>query len=223
VVCATDKAICLADLFVSNAMSILTALQRKWKYSVKSPGVGRLVYREGNREYTFPIYEENGVLMLVDIPSALRIHFFFNWYAQPCDFSPATRARIVPRIVEHLRTHGMDVTVFSRGNDGNRKLEFHPELFEYRACASDLLAEAGFAGFGDYAAIDLVHEEYGLEITGIRDEIDARKMLVMLGRDFPHWHHRRVYFQQHDGEPGWTLVICMLASEPCVSGWHDES
>lgn len=163
------------------------------------------------------------MLVLVNAPSALRVHFFFNWYAQPCDFPPATQARIVPRITEHLRAEGIEVRVFSRGEAEKQELQFHPELFAQRGRVSDLLSEAGYAGFGDYAAIDLVHEEYGLEVTGIRNEMDARKMLGLLGREFPHWHHRRICFQQHGGEPGWTLIICMFASGPCVSGWHDES
>src|SRR5579885_1135368 len=97
-------------------MSMLAALAKRWHYSVENPGAGRLLYREGNREYTFPIYEENGVLVLVGVPSSQRIHFFFNWHWHPeQEFSVAARERILPRIEEHLRAAGAEVRVFERG------------------------------------------------------------------------------------------------------------
>ena len=75
------------------------------------------VYREGNREYTFPIYEEDGVLVLVGVPSSQRIHFFFNWYWHPQEFPAAARERILPRIEEHLRAAGARMRVFERDDD----------------------------------------------------------------------------------------------------------
>jgi len=62
-------------------MSIIAALTRKWNYSVGDPERDELVYREGNHEFTFPIYEEDGVLVLVGAPSSQRTHLFFNWYS----------------------------------------------------------------------------------------------------------------------------------------------
>jgi hypothetical protein len=204
-------------------MSILTALRKKWNYSVESPGTGRLVYREGNREYTFPIYEEAGVLVLVGVPSAQRIHFFFNWYWHPTDFSATAEARILPRIAEHLGATGAEVRVITRGDAAEQELEFHPELFEHRGRASELLEEAGYTWFSDYNSIDLVHEEFGLEIGGIPNERDVKPILAALKRGFPHWHHTRVYNHEHGREPGWTLVICMFPPQSCASGSYDES
>jgi hypothetical protein len=204
-------------------MSILAALRKKWNYSVESPGKGRLVYREGNREYTFPIYEDDGALVLVGIPSAQRIHFFFNWYWHPTDFSPATKARILPRITEHLGANGMEVRVLSPGGGLEQELEFHPELFEYRGRASELLEEAGYSWFSDYKSIDLVHEEFGLEIGGIPNERDVKPILAALKRGFPHWHHTRIGNHEQGREPGWTLAICMFPPQACPSGSYDES
>jgi hypothetical protein len=203
-------------------MSILAALTKKWNYSVENPGAGRLVYREGNREYTFPIYEEDGVLVLVGVPSRQRIHFFFNWYWHPRDFSPAARARILPRVAEHLRASGARVRVLPARERAPQDLAFHPELFAERGRASELLEAAGYAWFGDYSSIDLVHEDYGLEIGGIRNEADVMPILAALRRGFPHWHHTRVCLHEDGREPGWIVTICMFPSEPCASGWVDE-
>jgi hypothetical protein len=203
-------------------MSILAALRRKWNYSVESPGAGRLVYREGNREYTFPIYEDNGVLVLVGVPSEQRIHFFFNWYWHPRDFPAPAGARILPRIAEHLRADGTPVKVLARSDGSSPDLQFHPELFEHRGVASELLEEAGYSWFSDYSSIDLVHEEFGLEIGGIRNATDVKPILAALQRGFPHWHHSHVAHYDRGREPGWTVVICMFPPESCASGSVDE-
>jgi hypothetical protein len=199
-------------------MSFLAVLRRKWKYSVENPGPGRLIYREGNREYTFPVYEDDSGTVLVGVPSSQRIHFFFNWYWHPRDFPPAASKRILPRIAEYLRADGSRVRVFSRGEG----LEFYAELFACRARASELLEEAGFTWFVDYSAIDLAHEVYGLEIGGIKSERAAGRMRVVLLEGFPHWHHARASLHGGGPDPGWTLSVSMFPSESRASGSYDE-
>ncbi len=194
-------------------MSMLGALAKKWNYSVQSPGAGRLLYREGNREYTFPIFQENGVFILVGVPSSQRIHFFFNWYAQPQEFPPAARDRILPRIEEHLRAAGERVRIFDREEPGGDFI-FYPELFESRNRAIELLEAAGLQWFSDYASIDLLHGEYGLEIGGIQNESDVRIIAEALQDGFPHWHHQNVCVHDHGREPGWTVALCMFPSTP---------
>ena len=54
-------------------MSMFSALAKRWNYSVENAGEGRVLYREGNREYTFPLYAQDGVWVLVGAPSAQRI------------------------------------------------------------------------------------------------------------------------------------------------------
>jgi len=204
-------------------MSMLAALARRWNYSVESPGMGRLLYREGNREYTFPIFkdEENDCLVLVDVPSSQRIHFFFNWHWHPQDFPAAARARILPRIVERLRAMGTEVRVFERAGGAGEEFEFYPELFAARGLAAELLEEAGYTWFGDYSSIDLMHEDYGLEVCGIRTEAGMRRVAETLRRGFPHWHHQNVSFQDHGRDPGWAVSLCMFPSRSCNSGWYD--
>jgi len=206
---------------VASAMSIIAALKKKWHYSVENPGAGRLVYREGNREYTFPIYEEEGVLVLVGVPSSQRIHFFFNWYWHPREFTAATRSRILPRLEQHLQAGGAQVRLITREEREERDFEFYPELFEHRARASELLEEAGYTWFSDYSSIDLLNEEYGLEICGIQHERNIRPMAEALQRGFPHWHHQRVCLHDQGREEGWTLSLCMFPSRSCNSGWYD--
>lgn len=202
-------------------MSILAALAKRWHYSVDYPGTGRVLYREGNREYTFPVYEEEGAVVLVSIPSSQRIHFFFKWYWHPQDFSRAAQERILPRIVEHLGANGAEVRVFERGRAGE-EFEFYPALFEDRTRASELLEEAGYTWFADYSSIDLLHEDYGLEICGLHTEGDVKRVAEALRRGFPHWHHQNVCLQDRGRDPGWAISLCMFPSRSCNSGWYDE-
>ena len=204
-------------------MSLLTALREKWNYSVESPGTGRLLYYEGNREYTFPLYEEDGVLVLVDAPSRQRTHYFFSWQLHPTEYTAVTRARILPRIQDHLRSRGAQVRIHDCAADTERSLEFHPELFEHRARAIELLEEAGYNWFSDYGSIDPMHEEYGLEIGGVPHGHDVEAILTALKLGSPHWHHHHVCFHEHGREPGWAIMIHMLPMQSCPSDFHDES
>lgn len=189
-------------------MSLLAALAKRWNYSVKNPGGGRVLYREGNREYVFPIFQENGEIVLVSEPSSQRIHLFFNSCAEPREFSIATRDRILPRIVEHLRDAGTNVRVFHRPEQGD--FVFYPELFDSRNRAIELLEAAGLHWFSNYASIDLLHGEYGLEIGGIQNEADVAIIADALQRGFPHWHHQNACVYDHGREPGWSVALCMF-------------
>ena len=168
--------------------------------------------REGNREYTFPVFQEQDTIVLVGVPSSQRIHLFFNWYAQPQEFSAASRNRILPRIEEHLRALGERVRVFERAEAGGDFI-FYPELFDSRNHAIEMLETAGFSCFADYSSIDLLHGEYGLEICGIQNEADVPAIAEALQRAFPHWHHQNVCVHDHSREPGWTVALCMFPSE----------
>lgn len=203
-------------------MSILAALTKKWNYSVESPGAGRLVYREGNREYTFPIFEDEGDWVLVGVPSSQRIHFFFNWCWHPREFPAAARARILPRIEEHLRAAGARVRIFEREENVEEDFEFYPELFEHRSRASELLETAGYTWFSDYTSIDLLHEEYGLEICGVQNECDVKPIVDALQQGFPHWHHQKVSLHDYGRDPGWAVSICMFPSRSWSTERYDE-
>lgn len=194
---------------------MFAALAKRWNYSVENAGEGRLLYREGNREYTFPLYEENGVWVLVSVPSAQRIHFFFSWHWHPQEFNAKTGERILPRIAEHLRAGGAEVRIFERAGQAEEEFEFYPELFEHRGRATELLDEGGLTWFTDYSSIDLLHADYGLEVCGIKSQRDARRVAMALQRGFPHWHHQNVCLHDSGREPGWAVALCMFPSRSC--------
>ncbi len=57
---------------------------------------------------------------------------------------------------------------------------FHSELFECRATAMEVLAENDFDWLTHYSAIDLLHQEFGMEVAGINEEVDAKVILRIL-------------------------------------------
>lgn len=62
---------------------------------------------------------------------------------------------------------------------------WHPELFDYRGRVLEALDQAGFEHHQDFESVDLLHDEYGVEIVGIPDESLAAKMLGLLARAVP--------------------------------------
>src|SRR3954454_15126925 len=87
---------------------------RRDKFHVTLDFPGRLIYREGNCEFTFPVYESNREWILVDAPTLKRIRLFFGWYRVPFRFNAAERSRIVPRLLHYLRSDRTPARVFDR-------------------------------------------------------------------------------------------------------------
>lgn len=86
--------------------------------------------------------------------------------------------------------------------------EFHGELFELRSNVIEALAEQGFVSLKDYGAVDLQHDIYGLEITAIRDETDAKEIENLLRTLLPDWRHARTFYEDHNSrELGWKVMI----------------
>ena len=95
-----------------------------------------------------------------------------------------------------------------------KPFEFHAELFEFRNAVMQALSENGFVWLSDFGSIDLMQDLYGLEVTGIREEADAKKMATLLRRMFPKWRHRRVYYEDRNlGEIGWKAMISRDSEE----------
>jgi hypothetical protein len=89
-----------------------------------------------------------------------------------------------------------------------KPFEFHAELFDFRNAVLEALAANGFAWLSDFGSIDLMHDIYGLEVTGIREEADARAIENLLRSMFPDWQYRRNFFEdQNLGEIGWKVMI----------------
>jgi hypothetical protein len=89
-----------------------------------------------------------------------------------------------------------------------KPFQFHAELFDFRNSVMEALSENGFAWLSDYGSIDLQHDVYGLEVTAIREEADARAIERLLRRLFPGWRFRRTFYEDYNlGELGWKVMI----------------
>ena len=188
-------------------------MKRRSKYEIERPAAGVITYREGYKEHQFPIFEQDGETVFVEWPTRQRIYLFFSaggWTRVPKDFSKADRERITPRVVEHLREQGKPVRVMAPSSEDQSGFEFRPELFECRSRASELLADAGLEWSTDYGAIDLLHEEYGLEVCGIQQEAKVDAIVEIMQKGFPHWHYCGLCRKDCGREPGWRFAIHML-------------
>ena len=187
------------------------------KFSVCLDAPGRLLYREGNAEFTFPVYESNRRWILVDAPTLKRIRLFFGWYRVPFKFAEVERDRILPRLVEYLASDREAVKIFDRADTETRSFSFYPELFDQRSEATEVLDDAGIEWLTAYTSIDLLHEEYGLEVCGIQQQADLDAIAEALSEAFPHWHHCRVCYKDGERDPGWKFAIHMFKRD-CGSG-----
>jgi hypothetical protein len=89
-----------------------------------------------------------------------------------------------------------------------KPFEFHAELFEFRNTLMETLSENGFTWLSDFGSIDLQHDVYGLEVTGIREESDAKEIEAILRKMFPGWRYYRTFYEDKNlGELGWKVMI----------------
>jgi hypothetical protein len=85
---------------------------------------------------------------------------------------------------------------------------FHAELFELRNAVLEMLADQGYSWLSDYGSIDLLHDVYGIEVCGIREESDAHIIETLLRHKFSSWHYSRRYYKDASTrEPGWKVII----------------
>jgi hypothetical protein len=183
------------------------------KYEIQRPEPGVLAHRQGGTEFRFPVYEEDGEIVFVAWPTSQRIFLWFSsggWTRVPRQFSEPDRERITAHVVEHFRREGARVRVVGRTETGEQGLQFHPELFECKGKASELLDAAGLVWFSDYSSIDLLHEEFGLEVCGIHEESSVEPIAQAMRLGFPHWHYSHVCFKDCGREPGWKFALHMF-------------
>ena len=89
-----------------------------------------------------------------------------------------------------------------------KPFEFHAELFDFRNAVLETLSDNGFAWLSDFGSVDLQHDVYGLEVTGIREEADARAIEALLRRMFVGWRYGHTFYEdQNLGELGWKVMI----------------
>jgi hypothetical protein len=87
------------------------------------------------------------------------------------------------------------------------EFRFEPSLFTYRAEVMEALAEAGFTWLESFSAVDLRHSEYGLEVCGIPQQAEARKIQAVLRRKLPSWRFPHIVFNDLERDRGWKVVI----------------
>lgn len=95
------------------------------------------------------------------------------------------------------------------------RFDFHPELFVHRNSALDALSRRGYAWLSDFGSIDVIHDNFGLEVCAIREEEDAETISSLLGTLFPDWHYNRIYYEdENGGEIGWKVIISRDPDDP---------
>jgi hypothetical protein len=193
-----------------NQLPPMPLFARESRFTVAMDFPGRLIYCEGNTEFTFPVVEIDREWILIDEPSCKRVRLFFGWYRVPFGFSKAERERLLPRVLQYLKSDGQPARVFDRGDFDSQSFSFFPELFEHRSTASDVLADSGIDWMTSYSSIDPLHEEYGLEVCGIQQKADLEAIGEALRDAFPHWHYCRVCHKDGGREPGWKFAIHMF-------------
>jgi len=194
------------------------------KFSIERPEPGVLSHREGGTEFRFPIYEEDGKIIFVAWPTSQRIflYFLFNgWARVPRHFSDGDRKRITADVWNHFRSQSKTIKVRQPPLPEEKGIHFHPELLEYKGRATEALSAVGLEWFGDYGSIDLMHEEFGLEVCGIHEEKDVKRVARAMTSEFPQWHYRSVCYKDYGREPGWK-VRCHMFPSRCFGGNCDE-
>lgn len=89
-----------------------------------------------------------------------------------------------------------------------KSFDFHPDLFEFRNAALQMLSDNGYCWLSDFGSIDMLHDLYGLEVCAIHEEEAAVAIQELLSKQFPAWRYRRIYYEyQNVREIGWKVHI----------------
>ena len=138
------------------------------------------------------------------------LEFSLNRMTLATQFSTRDLERINADVVVFFQREGASVRVLARTETDEQGLQFHPELFECKGRASEILDTAGFAWFSDYSSIDLLHEEFGLEVCGIHEESSVEPIAKEMRTVFPHWHYSSLCHYDGGREPGWKFALHMF-------------
>lgn len=99
---------------------------------------------------------------------------------------------------------------------------FHPELFGYRSDLVSFLAERGYSQFIEFQAIDVSHDTYGIEVTGIIDHNTALKI-----RDLSSDYFKDQMWIENpwnrciDYDDGWAVEIFRDPDDQSDDWWKD--
>lgn len=84
---------------------------------------------------------------------------------------------------------------------------FCPELFEIRSRVLTALSHAGFDWFTHFSSVDPIHDLYGIEVCGIRNEDDAIAIFNLLRPMFPPWYNCALHYKDFGIEPGFIASV----------------
>ena len=88
------------------------------------------------------------------------------------------------------------------------EFHFHAELFEARAKLIAALARRDILWFSDYPTIDVLHEEYGLEVCGVQEKETALRIGWVMVETFPDWPYGALFLKTWGtGDPGWKVIV----------------
>jgi hypothetical protein len=76
------------------------------------------------------------------------------------------------------------------------------------------LEREGYRFLESYTAIDLIHEEYGLEVCGVREYDDAQRIIDILCCTFNNWVWRSCYYDDYSLDIGWKIVVSRRSDYP---------
>lgn len=183
-------------------------MSRSYEVSIEKPG--QLTYREGNYEYRFPFYEQDGETIVVDFSTRRRVYLLFGWFTVPNKYPSSGREEVHSRLIAYFHQMGKHASLFKRDGEDEQSFAFHPELLEQKGIATTLLENAGFTWLSDYSSVDVLHSEYGLEVCGIREETNVSPIAEAMQNGFPQWHYHGISRKDYGAEAGWKFSIHMF-------------
>jgi len=86
--------------------------------------------------------------------------------------------------------------------------QFHAELFDHRALAIEKLAQHDYHWLEHFSCVDLLHDEFGLEVCGIAVRQNADRILTILEKLFPDWLYADIHYRDYERDRGWKVIIC---------------
>ncbi len=84
---------------------------------------------------------------------------------------------------------------------------FCPELFEVRTDVLAVLNDEGFEWLSHFSSVDPLHDVYGIEVCGIREEDDAISIQTLLRNLFPKWPFGGLCYKDYGREPGFKAKV----------------
>lgn len=87
------------------------------------------------------------------------------------------------------------------------QFRFCPELFALRTVVMEKLAASGFEWLSHFKSVDLLHDQYGLEVCGMEDRDDALAIEEILVEMFPTWKVGCLCHKDYGAELGFKAKI----------------